>query len=1211
MRYLPMVPWAENRETLCSGGVGDPMKGDSASQQVPKTRQEHQLLINDLKTALVENTNDDEINVKRGLLKEYKSQLEIFNSEIDSLKNAPPPTTDNAAKRRLGAIKREIKRLQSHLPIYARRKDLIETIRSSRVLILKADTGSGKSTQLVQYLLDAGLADQHEAHERRIDTDLLFGIMKLCLRDRFDIKLIIMSATLNTDLFRQYYQDSCLLEVAGRTYPIEDEYASDDVDQYVDAAIAKVCEIHNSQSSGDILVFLTGPDEIDRSVDEVESLLKDTALVLPLHGKLNEDDTKRIFEPTPVNKRKIIFSTNVAETSITIDGIRHVVESGMVKESMWDEKRNMQVLKIGNITQSSVKQRRGRAGRTSSGKCYHLYTKETYESFDICPRAEILCIQPSIAVLKLKYLGVADDIEKFEWLEAPSAASMRDAVTSLTWLNAIDSNTGQLTEIGQRMAELGLSPMLSAMILHGKEKSCVSHVLALAGMLSVAQSVWWRGKNTEKRRNRSEWCRNNMVNGKAMNMALEFANETARQLKIFKLDFTEPPFDRILIDNVLNSVSAGYFQHLAISNGPLRSGYQLAASNKINAQVYRTSSLTIATQPPKYALYHELVNLNGINYMTTMCPVELQALPPGWLASLPQQPADRIFGSHTFSNLGPSLLVACFGKRCAKKQQLEDAFQAVLDVDYAQGTLTIWCHPSMLVDAQRGVEELLRVEREKLVTEAEEYEIVGSTRVLLGTGSLPLMMLLENEYVKVIVRGLPTNVTEQQLEEKFRRCGKVRSINFVSRGVDGTSALVTYYEGAHARDSVVRLSEETWDGRRITVGPTNVRTSVHTSTQGCKLKVQWFLTESECNGKVNFSKREAAEQALNILQRVFTCQCRLKVNTFKPTVRCCWPIEKHTGMAIVEFGTDEEVQQVLQQKTIGQMSINPSNKKSSSLCIKRVAPEFDEEDLREHFPNCTKVSLIRGTKGVQLEKPDGVEDDIRRLFNNYKSFQRESVMVSAKLFSGRVEAFVHFADESEANSAIAEMDGRANLIGGGKIRMSLMKSAKTTKGTILGDEYIVNMSKLPPTIIEEDLLKELRQYPLADSITYVVIFRKKLVEESSEQNNHTKKPALQTDLNKLMSLFNSRKDFRSEPELNINPATADGRVTAHVLYDNPDDVIKAMQLYTNPTNPDLLKFGQYKLHLAPLNDHIIVLNASLANAIEPKIDSALETIRNM
>lgn len=177
-----------------------------------------------------------------------------------------------------------------------------------------------------------------------------------------------MSATLDVDLFRQYYQGSYLVEVAGRTYPIEDDYASEDVDQYVEAAIAKTYEIHNSQSPGDILVFLTGPDEIDRAVDEVQTRLKETALVLPLHGKLNEDDTKRIFEPAPLNKRKIIFSTNVAETSVTIDGIRHVVESGMVKESMWDEKRKMQVLKIGNITQSSVKQRRGRAGRTSPGK---------------------------------------------------------------------------------------------------------------------------------------------------------------------------------------------------------------------------------------------------------------------------------------------------------------------------------------------------------------------------------------------------------------------------------------------------------------------------------------------------------------------------------------------------------------------------------------------------------------------------------------------------------------------------------------------------------------------------------------------------------------------------------------------------------------------------------------------------------------------------
>lgn len=117
-----------------------------------------------------------------------------------------------------------------------------------------------------------------------------------------------------------------------------------------------------------------------------------------------------------------------------------------------------------------------------------------------------------------------------------------------------------------------------------------------------------------------------------------------------------------------------------------------------------------------------------------------------------------------------------------------------------------------------------------------------------------------------------------------------------------------YYEFAHARESVVRLSEEIWDGRSITVGPANIRAAVHNSTQGCKLRVQWFLTESECRGKVHFTKREAAEKALEIIQRVFNCQCQLKLNTIKPTVRCFWPVAKHNSMAIIDFGTAEEAQ---------------------------------------------------------------------------------------------------------------------------------------------------------------------------------------------------------------------------------------------------------------------------------------------------------------
>jgi RNA recognition motif-containing protein len=293
------------------------------------------------------------------------------------------------------------------------------------------------------------------------------------------------------------------------------------------------------------------------------------------------------------------------------------------------------------------------------------------------------------------------------------------------------------------------------------------------------------------------------------------------------------------------------------------------------------------------------------------------------------------------------------------------------------------------------------------------------------------------------------------------------------------------------------------------------------------------------------------------------------------------------------------------------MRIDINNKSTSSICIKRMAPELDEEDLKEHFPNCTKVDIFRGNKGVRLEKPDGADDDIRRLFNRFQSFQRTLVSVKPKLFFGRVEALAQFDDEQDARAAINEMNGRGGLIGAGKIRMSLVTQPENTKPSAKYDEYIVEMSCLSPTTIEEDILNELKKHPLADNLTRVIIFRKKLIEGENQQKNTTDKQALRADLNKLVSLFTSRTHFRSEPEININPATVDGRVSAQVLYDNPDDVIKAMQLYKNPTNPDLLKFGQNKLNLAPLNDHVIVLNASLSNAIKPKIEKAMEVIREM
>jgi ATP-dependent RNA helicase DHX8/PRP22 len=186
-----------------------------------------------------------------------------------------------------------------------------------------------------------------------------------------------MSATLDMNLLYNYFArdfQCSTLEVGGRAYPIEDTFLDDDVEDYVQASVSKAIEIHQSGEIGDILVFLTGQDEIDLALTDLNQKLEndETYIGLPLHGKLSEEENARIFEAM-TNVRKIIFSTNVAETSVTINGIKYVIESGMVKEKMWDEKRKMQVLKIGQITKSSVKQRRGRAGRTSAGKVMNCY----------------------------------------------------------------------------------------------------------------------------------------------------------------------------------------------------------------------------------------------------------------------------------------------------------------------------------------------------------------------------------------------------------------------------------------------------------------------------------------------------------------------------------------------------------------------------------------------------------------------------------------------------------------------------------------------------------------------------------------------------------------------------------------------------------------------------------------------------------------------
>ena len=368
-----------------------------------------------------------------------------------------------------------IKEQRESLPAFKMRKQFLDAVREYQLLIVVGDTGSGKTTQLTQYLAEAGFANSgmigctqprrvaamsvaarvsdevgcrigeevgytirfedktsdstkikymtdgimqreilldpelskysvimlDEAHERTIATDVLFGLLKKTLKKRPDMKLIVTSATLDAEKFSKYFLECPILTIPGRTFPVEIMYSREPESDYLDAALTTVMQIHLTEPSGDILLFLTGKEEIDTSAEILYERMKALGpsvpelVVLPIYGALPSEIASKIFEPPPPGGRKVVIATNIAETSITIDGIFFVIDPGFVKQTAYDAKLGMDRLQVTPISQAQAKQRAGRAGRTGPGKCFRLYTCLLYTSPS--PRDGLLSRMPSSA----------------------------------------------------------------------------------------------------------------------------------------------------------------------------------------------------------------------------------------------------------------------------------------------------------------------------------------------------------------------------------------------------------------------------------------------------------------------------------------------------------------------------------------------------------------------------------------------------------------------------------------------------------------------------------------------------------------------------------------------------------------------------------------------------------------------------------------------
>jgi ATP-dependent helicase HrpA len=319
-----------------------------------------------------------------------------------------------------------------------------------------------------------------EAHERSLNIDFLLGYLARTLPRRPDLKVIITSATIDPQRFSRHFGDAPVVEVSGRTYPVEVRYRPvEDPDRDQEDAIADACDELLREGPGDVLVFLSGEREIRDTADVLRGRLD--VEVLPLYARLSASEQQRVFKPHA--KRRVVLATNVAETSLTVPGIRYVVDPGAARISRYSARLKVQRLPIESISQASADQRKGRCGRTSDGICIRLYAEEDFLERPRFTDPEILRTNLASVILQMAAIGLGR-IEDFPFLDPPDKRQIRDGIRLLEELGALDAS-GRLTKVGRRLAELPVDPRMARMVVEADKLGCAEEVIVIAAALSI------------------------------------------------------------------------------------------------------------------------------------------------------------------------------------------------------------------------------------------------------------------------------------------------------------------------------------------------------------------------------------------------------------------------------------------------------------------------------------------------------------------------------------------------------------------------------------------------------------------------------------------------------------------------------------------------------------------------------------------------------
>jgi len=617
---------------------------------------------------------------------------------------------------------------REYLPIFQVREELMRVIKENQVIVIVGETGSGKTTQMTQYLHEEGYTtfgmigctqprrvaavsvakrvseemgtplgdevgysirfedctsdktvvkymtdgvllreslhesdlDQYsvvimdEAHERSLHTDVLFGILRKIVARRRDMKLIVTSATMDSDKFSNFFGNVPIFKIPGRTFPVETMYSKTTCDDYVDAAVKQALAIHLSHPPGDILIFMTGQEDIEATcqviADRLEQLGTEVPPIslLPIYSQLPSDLQAKIFEKAPDGVRKCIVATNIAETSLTVDGILYVVDSGFCKLKVYNPRIGMDALQVTPISQAAANQRSGRAGRTGPGHCYRLYTEHAYR-FEMLENTipEIQRTNLANVVLLLKSLNISN-LLLFDFMDPPPQDTILNSMYQLWVLGALD-NTGELTTLGRKMVEFPLDPPLSKMLIIAESLGCAAEILTIVSCLSVP-TVFFRPKDRAEESDAarekffvpesdhltllhayqqwksnaysSEWCNEHFLHSKALRKVREVRGQLMDIMKQQKMDLNSCGSNW---DVVRKAICSAYFTNAARLKGI---GEYVNMRNGMPCHLHPSSALYGLGYTPDYIVYHELV-MTSKEYMQCVTAVDAQ-----WLAEM-------------------------------------------------------------------------------------------------------------------------------------------------------------------------------------------------------------------------------------------------------------------------------------------------------------------------------------------------------------------------------------------------------------------------------------------------------------------------------------------------------------------------------------------------------------------------------------------------